>query len=239
MVSRPSAPDFAAGYGVAASDSVPRAGLGLDDGRQGNSLGPPSSVFVQNIERLVWLQLQCNTTNATSSRPPYQLPAQQTSTTLTPLFDDGIGAVDGGAPAYGVSAHGYAPQTSIETGTVSGDVATSESTPNIPLSVGSMGHPDACSQPCKYYKKPRGCRDGLACSHCHICPWHPGRRSRRRGRNEVRAHESAAAPVIADADRGESTDRTEWVPPSDATPQRLPLPDPERPQQYGRSEHWA
>lgn len=40
-------------------------------------------------------------------------------------------------------------------------------------STGSVGHPDKCSGPCKYHWKQRGCKDGLLCSRCHICPWQP------------------------------------------------------------------
>eukprot|EP00971_Amphidinium_carterae_P291445 5785972-Amphidinium_carterae.1 len=42
-----------------------------------------------------------------------------------------------------------------------------------PLSIGSEGHPVSCLMPCKYYWKPRGCKDGLNCKRCHICPWQP------------------------------------------------------------------
>mmetsp|Transcript_50586 Transcript_50586/g.156551 ORF Transcript_50586/g.156551 Transcript_50586/m.156551 type:complete len:208 (+) Transcript_50586:72-695(+) len=36
---------------------------------------------------------------------------------------------------------------------------------------GSMGHPDRCALPCKYAFKARGCKDGSACTRCHLCPW--------------------------------------------------------------------
>merc|ERR1719265_1794983 len=45
-------------------------------------------------------------------------------------------------------------------------------------SIGSLNHPHSCGQPCKYIKKARGCKDGLNCSHCHICTW----QSRRHGK---------------------------------------------------------
>eukprot|EP00933_Yihiella_yeosuensis_P065015 TRINITY_DN68615_c0_g1_i1.p1 TRINITY_DN68615_c0_g1~~TRINITY_DN68615_c0_g1_i1.p1 ORF type:complete len:225 (+),score=67.70 TRINITY_DN68615_c0_g1_i1:73-747(+) len=38
-------------------------------------------------------------------------------------------------------------------------------------SVGSAGHPHSCGLPCKYFWKPRGCKDGTACDRCHICRW--------------------------------------------------------------------
>lgn len=46
------------------------------------------------------------------------------------------------------------------------------------FSHGSVGHPNTCAAPCKYFGKRRGCMDGLACSHCHLCVWRPQRRHR-------------------------------------------------------------
>jgi hypothetical protein len=39
------------------------------------------------------------------------------------------------------------------------------------VSVGSVGHPKCCGEPCKYARKPRGCKDGVNCTRCHICKW--------------------------------------------------------------------
>jgi len=39
------------------------------------------------------------------------------------------------------------------------------------VSVGSMGHPECCDEPCKYSHKERGCKDGAACNRCHLCIW--------------------------------------------------------------------
>jgi hypothetical protein len=36
---------------------------------------------------------------------------------------------------------------------------------------GSIGHPFSCSNPCKYFRKARGCKDGENCDHCHLCEW--------------------------------------------------------------------
>lgn len=47
-------------------------------------------------------------------------------------------------------------------------------------SLGSAGHPESCGPACKYHTKSRGCKDGLDCSHCHLCVWRPPKdRSRR------------------------------------------------------------
>lgn len=47
-------------------------------------------------------------------------------------------------------------------------------------SVGSVGHPHSCKAPCKYFFKTSGCKDGGACTRCHICRW-----SRKQERKKV------------------------------------------------------
>jgi hypothetical protein len=60
------------------------------------------------------------------------------------------------------------------------DTAKVESWPNVESyrslafcgpSLGSKGHPMSCGQACKYYWQSKGCKDGLLCTHCHLCPW--------------------------------------------------------------------
>eukprot|EP00931_Biecheleriopsis_adriatica_P080379 TRINITY_DN53740_c0_g1_i1.p1 TRINITY_DN53740_c0_g1~~TRINITY_DN53740_c0_g1_i1.p1 ORF type:complete len:217 (-),score=16.39 TRINITY_DN53740_c0_g1_i1:158-808(-) len=41
----------------------------------------------------------------------------------------------------------------------------------MPASVGSVGHPFRCRRGCKFINRPRGCKDGSLCSHCHLCRW--------------------------------------------------------------------
>lgn len=38
------------------------------------------------------------------------------------------------------------------------------------LSVGSLNHSDGSCQPCAWFWKPVGCRRGLDCNRCHLCP---------------------------------------------------------------------
>jgi len=40
----------------------------------------------------------------------------------------------------------------------------------VPLSVGSLGHPSFCVAGCKFFAKGH-CKDGLLCDRCHLCPW--------------------------------------------------------------------
>jgi len=48
------------------------------------------------------------------------------------------------------------------------------------LCKGSVGHPEACAEPCKYATKSRGCKDGLDCQRCHLCHWRPLQRRERK-----------------------------------------------------------
>lgn len=41
----------------------------------------------------------------------------------------------------------------------------------VPYSAGTRGHPDRCSDACKYVRRKGGCRDGADCPKCHFCHW--------------------------------------------------------------------
>jgi len=41
----------------------------------------------------------------------------------------------------------------------------------VPISIGSCGHPDSCSAACRYVKRKGGCREGENCPNCHLCHW--------------------------------------------------------------------
>lgn len=42
----------------------------------------------------------------------------------------------------------------------------------VTMSKGTMGHPHFCRQlGCKFATKKRGCKDGVDCPRCHLCPW--------------------------------------------------------------------
>jgi len=43
--------------------------------------------------------------------------------------------------------------------------------PQTRLSAGSVGHPHACGNACRYFKRKAGCRDGSQCTDCHLCHW--------------------------------------------------------------------
>jgi len=53
-----------------------------------------------------------------------------------------------------------------------GQALASEATdPPVLMSVGSVGHPYTCSKlGCKFAAR-RGCKEGAACSRCHLCVW--------------------------------------------------------------------
>lgn len=74
--------------------------------------------------------------------------------------------------------------------------------PSVPaeaLSCGTVGHPDSCAVPCKFFATRRGCKDGMACSHCHACQWRSCLR-RTHGRSPRRERRSAElSPSSAEA----------------------------------------
>jgi hypothetical protein len=47
------------------------------------------------------------------------------------------------------------------------------------VSEGSLGHPYQCGPACKYFAKKRGCKDGTACSHCHLCVYSKNRQGQK------------------------------------------------------------
>lgn len=47
-------------------------------------------------------------------------------------------------------------------------------------SLGSVYHPHGCAQPCKYFQKARGCKDGMNCTRCHLCIWVRDGKSRKK-----------------------------------------------------------
>jgi len=49
----------------------------------------------------------------------------------------------------------------------------------IVVSTGTVGHPQTCAGACKFImKKNRGCKDGAACTRCHLCVWRKGDRKK-------------------------------------------------------------
>jgi hypothetical protein len=50
-------------------------------------------------------------------------------------------------------------------------LASEAADPHVMMSVGSVGHPYTCSKlGCKFAAR-RGCKEGAACSRCHLCVW--------------------------------------------------------------------
>uniref|UniRef100_A0A6U9JAL8 C3H1-type domain-containing protein n=1 Tax=Zooxanthella nutricula TaxID=1333877 RepID=A0A6U9JAL8_9DINO len=88
-----------------------------------------------------------------------------------------------GGLGTGLDSPGYHPAANIP-GYFSGVVLQHQKPPPVPVasptvpgvpmmspvSAGSVGHPFSCAAPCKYSHR-RGCKDGAACTRCHICRW--------------------------------------------------------------------
>lgn len=82
---------------------------------------------------------------------------------------------------------------------------------------GSVGHPHNCAPACKYAKKKRGCKDGAACSHCHLCIWHSHRPRFPRTGSSTSEGLSAPAAAYRPKKRGDpsraipgQTDKVGW-----------------------------
>eukprot|EP00928_Gymnodinium_smaydae_P050069 TRINITY_DN3367_c0_g3_i2.p1 TRINITY_DN3367_c0_g3~~TRINITY_DN3367_c0_g3_i2.p1 ORF type:complete len:233 (-),score=30.44 TRINITY_DN3367_c0_g3_i2:464-1162(-) len=56
-------------------------------------------------------------------------------------------------------------------------------------SAGSVGHPLTCNAPCRFISGSRGCKDAVACTHCHLCTWS-------RAGKRVRAHRVRAPSLL-------------------------------------------
>jgi len=78
----------------------------------------------------------------------------------------------------GKATHGATSVTATDTAARPEQVhpgsTTAHRTPNgaadrCVVSLGSWGHPVCCNKPCKFFSKPRGCKDGALCDHCHLC----------------------------------------------------------------------
>lgn len=86
-------------------------------------------------------------------------------------------------------------------------------------SVGSRGHPTCCAEPCKYRKRRGGCRNGAACSECHLCHW------RRQPLEEQQPAAARAASPAAERVDGPRPDRlAEQASPVEEPPSASELP---------------
>jgi len=64
---------------------------------------------------------------------------------------------------------------------------------------GSVGHPHACADACKYFWKKKGCKDGASCKRCHLCTC-----SRQQTAMLPRRRRRSGCPHLHDAALGEA-----------------------------------
>jgi len=109
---------------------------------------------VKKLESLIWLYLR---TSQDDTAPPSSIAEPTPSTSFSSSNT----------------------QTSPLSSPITEDIHLAEECPAPPVdarevvfSCGSVGHPDSCNEACKYARKKRGCKDGLACSRCHFCTWY-------------------------------------------------------------------
>lgn len=150
----------------------------------------PKDISKGKLERLIWLQLHCMAEKG--SVPEEQgsnaEPKQAAVATEVCMPD--------AAPS--MKEHEPSSDSREDDDSGSGENAALLSPANAAaFSCGSVGHPEKCSAPCKYFRKKRGCMDGLACSHCHLCVWRPVRsqRGRRGAKSESVAQTDGAVGV--------------------------------------------
>lgn len=156
--------------------------------------GPSSTKMATNLQRLIWLQLQCRQVESHHSQ------ANASMVQTTPP-DGGAAPGEGDIAGGGSAAASPTNDRPIQVNASTLAEAKDETPPSAwvgasstPLSVGTIGHPDTCADACKYHWKRRGCRDGLACSHCHACSWQP-QRSRRAAAQTQKGCQPREAPT--------------------------------------------
>jgi hypothetical protein len=111
---------------------------------------------VKKLESLIWLYLH---TNKGDDAPPSGASELVDSTSVS----------SGGEASEPISEH----VQEVE------ECAPPPALPdNSDFSCGSVGHPHSCNEPCKYTRKKRGCKDGFACTRCHLCTWYHKRNAK-------------------------------------------------------------
>jgi len=82
------------------------------------------------------------------------------------------------------------------------------------ISIGSVGHPNSCALPCKFFRRARGCKDGKNCPRCHVCAWRAVYKRVVKHRDTLdkdeteSAHSSTAPPsVLSNSEQGPAIDR--------------------------------
>lgn len=81
---------------------------------------------------------------------------------------------------------------------LSQDVSYSALDGDVCPSVGSIGHPWACAEACKYFKKSWGCYWGKNCHNCHLCTRHHLSKWRRPNSAAVDDNNSEGTDIMFD-----------------------------------------
>mmetsp|Transcript_42147 Transcript_42147/g.111316 ORF Transcript_42147/g.111316 Transcript_42147/m.111316 type:complete len:628 (-) Transcript_42147:339-2222(-) len=122
---------------------------------------------VETLQKLIQLQLFC--TEHLSKRPELTcavdaaVAAKAKSTGATHKADQ-LGEARGHLTASTLEIDGNETSSA-------GPAVEEDPYAQVP-SVGSINHPTGCGNPCKYYFKRTGCKDGRLCLRCHLCRWH-------------------------------------------------------------------
>jgi hypothetical protein len=150
----------------------------------------------QKLESLIWLYLQSSKGDDSS-----QLSLPLTSETASSAAELTDSASDSAAAR--TSDESSQPASQSVDGTSSESASEEFAPPPICLPVlagnapscGSIGHPYTCAEACKYARKKRGFKDGLACTRCHLCVWlhkrHPTSSKSAAAKEDVKEDDSA------------------------------------------------
>jgi hypothetical protein len=121
---------------------------------------------VKKLESLIWLYL--NTSEGDEAVGAPEVGASYGKVHM----DEVVAPVSAKAPAQHQKESPPPPPILISTECSADCPAPAVPAGNVIFSCGSVGHPESCKEPCKYARKKRGCKDGLACSRCHLCTWY-------------------------------------------------------------------
>lgn len=109
------------------------------------------------------------------AEPPLQAPSGsplcRKPSTSSMASEDGVSTCEGSLEAGSMIA---SSRSSFSDDAYGADKSAWDPPPQSPdevPSLGSLYHPGGCKSACKYVWKSQGCKDGAACSRCHLCPF--------------------------------------------------------------------
>jgi hypothetical protein len=103
--------------------------------------------------------------------PPQPLPGQSRADRMANKPKLSIAELVDGGRQKGPGQEGHPRENALFSGQTKKLPFETQTNSHAQVSIGSVGHPHSCGDPCKYVLKSRGCKDGAACVRCHLCKW--------------------------------------------------------------------